>query len=180
MAINNQQAVFKQSSSTNSIEIYILGEIHSPDCYTAEFQAINSAEEGDEITVYINSVGGNLLTAYQFYVALNRTKAEVFISVEGDCISAATLLLVCANYFFIASHARFMFHTYRTGVYGKSHEIDAAVEHDKEWRIGLFAEIYQGFLTDKEIKKCLDGHDLYLTAEQVSERLENMNSSSQE
>lgn len=43
---------------------------------------------------------------------------------------------------------------------------------ERTWSEGLFRDVYDGFLTDKEINAMLDGRDIWLAADDVMKRLE--------
>ena len=96
----------------NAHEFYLSGEIESPDEYIHWFDTIRHAGENDVIKFYINSYGGDVFTAIQFMRVLQETPATVIMSVEGACMSAATMIFLCAESFEVSEHSMFMFHNY--------------------------------------------------------------------
>jgi ATP-dependent protease ClpP protease subunit len=151
--------------------LYLTGEIESPDEYTDVFENIRMASPNDVIKIHINSPGGDLFTAIQFMRVLKETEAKVVTSVEGACMSAATLIFLAADQFEISEHSVFMFHNYSTFMYGKGGELFDGIMHDRKWSENLLKTEYEGFLTDKEIETVLDGKDIWLDADEAVERL---------
>lgn len=151
--------------------LYMTGEIESPDEYTDVFESIRMASPNDVIKIHINSPGGDLFTAIQFMRVLKETEAKVVTSVEGACMSAATLIFLAADQFEISEHSVFMFHNYSTVMYGKGGELFDGIMHDRKWSENLLKTEYEGFLTEKEIETVLDGKDIWLDADDAVERL---------
>lgn len=152
-------------------EFYIVGNIQEPEHYITMFDRIRHAQPDDVIKLYINSGGGNLLTALQFMRVISETEATVVASVEGMAASAATLLLLCADSYEISPHSLFLFHNYSENAYGKGHELYSHVVHSRKWSQALLKECYEGFLNEAEIESMLEDKDIWLTSEQVVERL---------
>lgn len=152
-------------------EYYISGAINGPEDYIEIFDQIRHAREDDEIRLYINSYGGDLYTAIQFMRVLSETQALVTASIEGACMSAATLLFLNADIFEVTPHSSFMIHSYSGGTFGKGSEMHAQIIHEKSWSSKLFTEVYEDFLSTKEIEEVLAGRDLWLSTEEVAERM---------
>lgn len=152
-------------------KVYICGPIKDPDEYLDTFEVIRNASEQDVIYIHINSEGGNLFTAIQFLRVLGETRGTVIASVEGMCMSAATIIFMAAKHHEITNHSVFMFHNYSNKVEGKGHELFDHIVHVREWGEKLLRDVYNHFLTEDEIKIILDGKDLYMTSLQVVGRL---------
>ena len=153
-------------------EFYLTGEIGSPDEYIEWFDAIRHASETDAVKIYINSPGGDLFTAIQFLRVLSDTDATVVCSVEGACMSAATMIFLSADHFEVTPHSIFMFHNYSGGVIGKGGEMIDQLQHERRWSERLMKEIYKDFMTADEIKAMLDNKDFWMDGEEVVERLQ--------
>lgn len=152
-------------------EFYLSGNIESSDHYIEWFDAIRHAGENDVVKVYINSYGGDLFTAIQFMRALGETPATVAISVEGACMSAATMVFLTADMFEVSAHSMFMFHNYSGGTFGKGGEMLDQLQHERTWSEKLLREVYTDFLTDKEIGQMLDNKDIWMDGDEVVKRL---------
>ena len=156
-------------------ELYITGEIESADQYIPWFDMIRHADEGDVVKIYINSYGGDLFTAIQFMRVLAETDATVIASVEGACMSAATMIfLVCAE-FEVTPHSVFMFHNYSGGTFGKGGEMIDQLQHERKWSDGLMKQVYRDFLTDDEIENMLNNRDYWMDGTEVAKRLTKRN-----
>lgn len=153
-------------------EFYLSGLITGPEDYVEWFNTIRSASDQDVVKIYINSSGGDLNTALQFMRVLSETPATVVCSVEGSCMSAATMVFLCADVFEVTPHSLFMFHNYSGGIFGKGGEIYDQAVFEREWSKQFLQYIYKDFLTSKEIDSLLENKDLWLHSEEVSNRVE--------
>ena len=152
-------------------EFYLSGEITDPEDYINWYDVIRHCTPDDTVKIYINSAGGNLFTSIQFLRVLSETEAQVIVSVEGLCASAATLVFLAADIFEVTPHSMFLFHTYSGGTFGKGSEMHAQIIHEKAWCAKLFSEIYEDFLTSQEITDMLVGRDIWLSTDEVAERM---------
>jgi ATP-dependent protease ClpP protease subunit len=152
-------------------EFYICGEIESPECYIDMFDCIRHARHDDTVKIYLNSFGGDLFTAIQFLRVLSESNAEVIVSIEGACMSAATLLFLAADSVEITPHSSIMIHNYSSGTFGKGGEMHWQIQHERKWSEHLFEEVYEDFLSLAEIKSVLDGKDIWLDSDEVLARL---------
>lgn len=165
----NQRVITKQA--VNIHEFYLSGEVESSEEYIEWFDTIRSASQNDVIKIYINSPGGDLFTAIQFLRVLQDTEGQIIISVEGACMSAATLIFMCGHQYEISPHSMFMFHNYSSGVVGKGGEMYDRLQHERSWSEKLFQDVYADFLTDREIKQILENKDLWMDGDEVIKRL---------
>lgn len=152
-------------------EYYLVGEIEDASKYTEWFNQIRHAPPTDIIKIYINSSGGDLWTAIQFMRVIRECKAQVVASVEGACMSAATIVFLMSDGYEISPHSMFMFHNYSGGTIGKGGEMIDQIKHERGWSEQLLNDIYQNFLSTSEIKSILDNKDIWMTAEEVVKRL---------
>lgn len=153
-------------------KFYLSGEIKSPSEYVHWFETIRNAGETDVIVIHINSYGGDLFTAIQFMRTMMETKANVVASVEGACMSAATVIFLSAKHFEISKHSMFMFHNYSSGSFGKGGEMYDNIVHEREWSRKLWKDVYTGFLSETEINSILQNKDIWMSGEEVTKRLE--------
>lgn len=153
-------------------EFYISGPITGPEDYIDTFDTIRHATENDIVKIYLNSGGGYLATAIQFMRVMAETEALVIVSVEGDCMSAATMIFLCADQFEITPHSSFMVHNYSGGTGGKGHEMYGQVQYERKWSEKLLREVYDSFLTEAEINSVLDGKDLWMDVDELVDRME--------
>lgn len=152
---------------------YISGTIEDAKQYNEWFEVIRNANETDIIKLHINSPGGDLFTAIQFMRVLNESDAVIVASVEGACMSAATMIFLCANQFEISEHSMFMFHNYSGIAFGKGGEMYDNITHERKWSEKIMRGVYKDFLTEEEIKAILDNKDIWMEGEEVLKRLKN-------
>jgi len=164
---------FRKSGSA-IYEFYLSGTITGPEDYIEWFNTIRSAGPQDEVKIYINSRGGDVNCALQFMRVLSETQATVICSVEGCCMSAATMIFLCADVFEVTPHSLFMFHNYSGGIFGKGGEIYDQAVFEREWSKQFLQHIYKNFLTNKEIDSLLENKDLWLHSQEVSNRVEKL------
>lgn len=169
---NKQQDRYTTRSAINIHEFYLCGDIESSDEYIEWFDIIRHAGPTDVIRIFINSYGGDMFTAIQFLRVLGETEATVIVSVEGACMSAATMIFMCGHQFEISEHSMFMFHNYSSGTFGKGGEMLDQLQHERAWSKKLWEDIYKDFLTAEEIKAMLENKDIWMDGEEVIRRLE--------
>lgn len=155
----------------NVHEFYLSGEIESAENYIQWFDTIRHAGETDVIKIYLNSGGGDVFTAIQFMRVLQETDANIVMSVEGICASAATMIMLCGNTFEISDHTMFMFHNYSGGTFGKGGEMLDQLKHERKWSEKLLRDVYKDFLTNDEVTSLLENKDIWMDAMEVGERL---------
>lgn len=168
---SDEKDMFQVSNGTN-YDYYLSGAIESPEQYTDMFHQIRNATGNDTINLHINSPGGSLATALQFFRCLGESSATIVASIEGECMSAATIIMMQADAYLISPHSMFMFHNYSGGVFGKGGEMMDQLEFERSWSTNLLHDVYKDFLTEAEVNTILDNRDIWLTSDEVSERLQ--------
>lgn len=172
--VKTKQKFFVQPAAT-AVTFYLCGEIKSAEEYIEWFQILRAASESDIIYIRINSEGGDLFSALQLVRAMQESNAKIICSVEGICMSAATLVFLSGDQFELSDHTMFMFHNYSSGTIGKGGEMYDQITHFRSWSEKLFDSFYKDFLTPEEIKSMLDNKDIWLDAHDVAVRLEKRN-----
>lgn len=168
----NSSNAFVDRTISRLHRFYLTGEIKQPSEYTNWFETIRNSGEQDVIIIHINSYGGDLFTAIQFMRVMSETKATIIASVEGACMSAATIIFLSARHWEISNHSMFMFHNYTSGTFGKGGEMYDSITHHQQWSQNLWKDVYSGFLTTDEIKFILDNKDIWMAGDEVTKRLE--------
>ena len=151
--------------------LYLVGEITTPEDYVEWYEIIRNASENDVIKIHINSPGGNLFTAVQLMRVMAESQANILTSVEGACMSAATMIFLSGDGFEISEHSMFMFHNYSGGIIGKGGEMYDNIMYERKWSDKFMRSVYHGFLTDDEIKSILENKDIWMEPEDVFKRL---------
>lgn len=165
------QKVFVNKPVASLHTFYLSGTIESPEEYITWFEIMRNAGENDIIQININSPGGDLFTAIQFLRAIADTPAHVICSVEGACMSAATMIFLTADTFEVSEHSMFMFHNYSSATFGKGGEMYDNIIHERKWSEHLLRRIYADFLNEDEIASLLANKDIWMDGEEVLKRL---------
>ena len=160
-----------QRPVANIFDFYLTGNITEAKDYQDWNQILRTATENDGIVVHINSNGGEIFTAIQLMRSMADSNATICASVEGMCMSAATLIFLCADVVEVSEHSHFMFHTYSSGNWGKGSDQLANVMAGDKWARHLFNQVYKGFLKPQEIKEMIDGKDFWMNPAEVNKRL---------
>lgn len=107
---------FVSSKDENTAELLLYGEISEYSWYEDDItpKAFNNdlAEIGmvDEITVRINSGGGDVFAAVAIYTRLKEHKANIAVKIDGWCASAATIIAMAGDTIEISAGGVFMVH----------------------------------------------------------------------
>lgn len=160
-------------------EFYLSGPIQEAENYIDWFDIIRNAGEHDTVKIYINSPGGDLYTTLQFLRVMSETNATVVTSVEGACMSAATMIFLHGHLQEVTPHSLFMFHDYSSGTFGKGGEQYDQIQFERAWSKKFMGEVYKDFLTPQEIDSMMHNKDIWMDHEEVVKRLEALAASRQ-
>lgn len=101
------------------------------------------AGDGD-ITVWINSPGGDCIAASQIYSMLMDYKGNVTVKIDGIAASAASVIAMAGTQVLMAPTALMMIHNPMTGAFGDSGEMQKAIE--------MLGEVKESIINAYEIK----------------------------
>ena len=152
-------------------EFYLSGSVLESEEYIDWFDVIRNAGSSDTVKIYINSPGGDLYTTLQFLRVIGETQATVVTSVEGACMSAATMIFLHGHVQEVTPHSLFMFHNYSAGTFGKGGEMYDQLQFERSWSEKFMREVYEDFLTNEEIDAMLNNKDIWMDSEEVVKRL---------
>ena len=174
--------LFNQEKYSNSFskpvaqlhEFYLSGPVLDAEEYIDWFDTIRNASEIDTVRIYINSPGGDLYTTLQFLRVMSDTEATIVTSVEGACMSAATMIFLHGHTHEITPHSLFMFHNYSAGTFGKGGEMYDQLQFERKWSENFMRAVYRDFLAEDEIQSMLNNRDIWMTSDEVAQRLEKL------
>src|SRR5574344_431498 len=86
-----------------------------------------NAGSGD-ITVWINSPGGDCVAAAQIYNMLMDYKGNVTVKIDGIAASAASVIAMAGNKVIVSPVSMIMIHNPATAAFGNSDEMQKAIE----------------------------------------------------
>jgi ATP-dependent protease ClpP protease subunit len=155
-------------------EFYLSGPVLDAEEYIDWFDTIRNASEIDTVRIYINSPGGDLYTTLQFLRVMSDTEATIVTSVEGACMSAATMIFLHGHTHEITPHSLFMFHNYSAGTFGKGGEMYDQLQFERKWSENFMSAVYKDFLSADEIQSMLNNRDIWMTSDEVAQRLEKL------
>jgi ATP-dependent protease ClpP protease subunit len=151
---------------------YLTDEVAAPGEYNELCDKIITAQRHQTIELYINTPGGTIDSALMVIDAIAATKAKVTAHLSGTVASAGTILALACPKIEVPDSLIFMIHNYSAGAAGKGHEMKARQEFIDRHLGKVFKGFYEGFLTSEEITEVIDGKDMWLSGEEVRERLQ--------
>lgn len=159
------------SRPTANVHSFYLFEVEHPEEYVEWYDIMRNCSEQDIIRIHINSPGGQLHTAIQMMRCLQESQATIICSVEGECMSAATMIFLQADIVEVSDHSMFMFHNYSGGTYGKGGEMIDQLTYERDWSYNLLSSVYKDFLTEEEIDQIMANKDLWMSGNEVIDRM---------
>lgn len=169
---NQSQKLLRKEMTSTLYEYYLVGEIGDASEYIELCDVLRSANENDQVVIRINSCGGLLSTANMVINAIYECQAHVHGFIESECASAAIFILLACHSYSLGEEAEMMIHTSSSGYVGKESEQHNYVAHSRKKIHRMMRNRYEGFLTENELSRVLDGVDLYFDRDDVAERLE--------
>lgn len=120
--------VYEDGESTLRINGYIAEESwFSDDVTPALFRKELSDCKGD-ITVWINSPGGDVFAASQIYAMLKEHKGNVRVKVDGVAASAASVIAMAGSSVEMTPTACIMIHNPATFIFGEVGDLEQGIE----------------------------------------------------
>lgn len=150
-------------SGTYRIEID--NYIESVSQFSTAIQVLENAKEDDEVVVYLQTGGGSVHAGEAFIHALRKCAAPVHMIATGGVHSMGTQILLEADSIELSYGFNACIHCGSDGAYGNVNEYVAKSKFDIDFRNKQFRDVYEGFLTEKELDAMLDGKDIWLDAE---------------
>ena len=153
---------------------YLVGTVEEPSKYTDWFDTIRNAGPDDTVMININSHGGVYSTAIQFRRAIMESAATVVANIEGECHSAASIIFLSADAFGVSEGSNMLVHDYSGVTAGKGSEMIRQIQHEKVCVDAVLAKVYEDFLNKDELAQVLGGQDLWLSDDEILERVQKM------
>lgn len=161
-----------QTDAEGVVTIFLYGDIG--DYY--DVQSVRVAKElmeaekaGRRVNVRINSNGGEVYCGIAIYNAIQNSRADVRIYVDGIAASMASVIALCGKHVEMSKYARLMLHSVSGGCYGNKKEMQKCIDELESLEDSL-ADIYsvRTGMTKDEVKAAyFDGEDHWLTAEEA-------------
>lgn len=161
----------KHIKQFQTYNVYISKPIGPAHQYISLLDLLRTAHPSDTIFIHLNTPGGQLDTGTQIVHAIQDSPGRIITVLDGSVCSMGALIFLAANEYIVNKHGQLMFHNYSSGIVGKGHEIEANLLSTNRWYHGMLQEICSPFLSDDEISEVIKGSDLWLSAEEVQDRL---------
>lgn len=165
---------YTQSITQNVHHFYLYGEIEDDiEKYSDLLNILKTASELDTVIIYINSEGGSLRMALQIINSMLSSVCKTVTSLDGEAISAATMVFLAGEEYIVNDNCSFMMHTYSGGMRGKGPELFSQLEHIHSNVNKVLRKFYTKILSEKELEQLADGRDIWMDSEELITRLEN-------
>ena len=141
--------------------LFLNGEISDETWYGDEvtpqlFKDELNAESGD-ITVWINSPGGDVFAAAQIYNMLRDYKGHVTVKIDGLAASAASVIAVAGDTVLVSPVAMMMIHNPATVAAGNTKDMEAAIAMLNEVKESILnAYVDKTGLSRNKLSKMMD------------------------
>lgn len=172
--LQEQCPVMHSTLSTNVFDIILDDNIREPAYYRDAFQVFRQAQRGDRINLILNNSGGRLDSAVCFVNLMNETDAEVVAVLEGETHSAASIIALNAHGVEVKPYASMMIHHASFGSGGTVQNVMDHVNFTSKQTERLIRQTYQFFLTESELDEVIRNREIWLTDEEIGERLDIM------
>lgn len=144
-----------KNQTQDKAELYIYGDIISGD-WKWEDSDVTSTEIRDflkeienvtELTIYVNSYGGDVFSAMAIYSMLKRHKATKTVHVDGIAASAATYIVMVGDKIVIPKNAYLMIHKPWSASWGNANDFRTMAESLDKIQEGML-NLYETKLKD--------------------------------
>lgn len=150
--------------------IFLDRGIGAPEDYRDEMMILDSATPEDDVSIYINCMGGRLDTGLMLINGIRTCKATVTAYVHEAASMATCIALACDNWV-LGEFSYFMLHTATWHAFGKDQEVLSQVDFMKGYVDQFLKSMYTGFLTSQELLTLSKGQDKWVPREELQMRL---------
>lgn len=162
---------FIKNEDTGETELYFEGPISSDtwlgDEITPAMFRNELAKVSGNLTVWINSPGGDCISASQIYTMLRSHKGKVTIKIDGIAASAASVVAMSGDETLISPTGYLMIHNPMTLASGNKEDMEKAIVLLDEIKEGIInAYVRKTGLSRNKISKLMDD-ETWLNAEKA-------------
>ena len=172
LAIQSEKPLItKTEMILNQYHVHIDSEIGDPETYRDLVTLLFNATEADDITLYLNSPGGNLDSALAIIEGLKTTDAHARAIILGSCHSAASMITMYCHEVIILDSAHSLVHTASFGAVGNTGNVKAHTDFTVRQVEKFLHTTYDGFLTPEELVHVKAGVELWFDADEIRDRM---------
>lgn len=162
---------FNMIPGQSDCSILLYGNIDYYDTRSGEItrELLEAEAAYQKIDFRINSMGGDVYTGIALFNALQKSKADITMYIDGVAASMASVIALCGKPVYMSKYARLMIHGVSGGCYGNVSDLEACLQEIKILEATLcdmFAKKLN--LTPEEVRATyFDGKDHWLTADEA-------------
>lgn len=162
------------SSATYTHRLY--GIIGEPEEHIDLIETLDQCGENDIVYVYINTLGGSLDGCISIIHAFRRSKGTIVTVADGSVASAGTMIFLASKNKIVFPYSYFMFHDASGGTGTKINEVLKDAKATSRLIKQMCLDLYYPYFTKREIESILEGKDYHLSAHEMVERIEKVES----
>jgi len=154
--------------------IQLAGAIGPSTSFSEVFQLLFLANQGDKVTIFIDTPGGNVFTTQLLTDAMDRCKGDVITNATGLVASAGTVIFDHGKEKIVGPFAKFMYHGTSHSAAGNSTHIMIEAKLMLEFFQTILTDFRErGILTEEEFNRIVSQQDdVYITADEMRKRLD--------
>ena len=169
---SNKLGYSVKSLQINNFRVQLNEAVMDASYYSRVFEMMLDAGENDQITFFISSGGGRIDGLNVLLEGVRLTDAFTTAVIVGSAHSAASIFALNCDEVIVTSSADMLCHEVTYGIGGKGSDVYSHVLHTKRTSESLLTDTYSGFLDEKELSSLFAGTQIYLTADEIRERLQ--------
>lgn len=151
--------------------VYLYGPIESAENYIEIVNILDTMSESDVMNLHISTPGGDVDSAIVIIHAIRRCQGNVIGHADGQVMSAGVPIFLSCKQYAINPFATFMIHDGSYGSHSKANEHVKSAQAFSSLLRKVFSEILIPVFNEDEINQILDGIDLYVTADDMRDRI---------
>lgn len=168
----HEPTIFAQHIGGTKFTVNITDDFDKPHTFDQVVALLSTAGEEDEIIFNINSGGGYVDSLNMLLGWKAMCKARQVHVLMGNASSAASAFFLSkADQYIVGEGATMMIHEFQAGTYGTQSNNNRRNSHTQKQCEKFVRATYAAFLSEKEIEDVLSGVEIYLDAEEVTQRL---------
>ena len=167
-----------KNSADDAAELLLYGEISDASWYGDEVTPKKLADDraacaGKDLTVRVNSPGGDVFAAQAIYNQLKAYTGKVTVKIDGMCASAATVIACAGETVIMPSNTIYMIHNPKSAMLGYYDAVQLGKVSDRLTTVKqTIVNVYMGrvgnALSEVQVKHKMDSEE-WMTADKAKE-----------
>lgn len=167
-----------KNSAEGAAELLLYGEISDASWYGDEVTPKKFAEDlaacgGKDLTVRVNSPGGDVFAAQAIYNQLKAYAGNVTVKIDGMCASAATVIACAGETVIMPSNTIYMIHNPKSAMLGYYDAVQLGKVSDrlasvKQTIVSVYMARVGNALSEVQVKHKMDAEE-WMTADKAKE-----------